>query len=148
MPDGVVILRVGDAPRLAALHATGFERPWSAKGWEEMLRQSTTLCLGVEASDDALSAAIAVQFAFDTAEILTLVTAPSARRTGLARHLVEAALTHAGERGISRMRLDVSESNHTARALYEGLAFKTDGRRTAYYSDGSDAILLSRELGV
>ena len=148
MPDGVVILRVGDALRLAALHATGFERPWSVKGWEEMLRQSTTLCLGVEASDATLSAAIAVQFAFDTAEVLTLVTAPPVRRAGLAHRLVEAALAHAGQRGISRMCLDVSESNQAARALYEGLGFKVDGRRKAYYSDGSDAVLLSRELGV
>ena len=148
MQGGLVVLRTHDAPRLAALHATGFERPWSVKGWEEMLRQSTTLCLGVEASDDALSAAIAVQFAFDTAEILTLVTAPSARRTGLARHLVEAALTHAGERGMSRMYLEVSESNDAARELYAKLAFRTDGRRRAYYSDGRDAVLLSRELGV
>lgn len=148
MPDGLVVLRAGDAARLADLHATGFDHPWSAQSWEETLNQAGTLCLGFEAEDATLNAAIAIQFVSHTAEILTLVTAPSARRTGLARRLVEAALARAGERGVARILLDVSETNRAARALYAGLGFETDGLRKAYYADGSDALLLSRELGV
>ena len=50
---------------------------------------------------------------------------PEARRTGLGRALVEAALERARERGCARMELDVNEANPVAVALYESLGFES-----------------------
>ena len=49
-----------------------------------------------------------------------------ARRSGLGRALVEAALERAGERGCKRIELDVNEDNAAARALYEACGFETE----------------------
>ena len=49
-----------------------------------------------------------------------------------------------GSLGISRLFLDVAESNTSARALYDAAGFAQTGRRRAYYADGDDAILMTR----
>ena len=49
-----------------------------------------------------------------------------ARRSGLGRALVEAALERARERGCKRIELDVNEDNGAARALYEACGFLTE----------------------
>jgi len=49
-----------------------------------------------------------------------------ARRSGLGRALVEAALDRARERGCRRIELDVNEDNAPARALYEACGFLTE----------------------
>ncbi|MEA2386199.1 MAG: hypothetical protein QOJ22_373 [Thermoleophilaceae bacterium] len=50
----------------------------------------------------------------------------AARRSGLGRALVEAALDRARERGCRRIELDVNEDNAAARALYEACGFRTE----------------------
>ena len=50
----------------------------------------------------------------------------SARRSGLGRALVEAAVERARERGCKRIELDVNEDNAPARALYEACGFLTE----------------------
>ena len=58
-----------------------------------------------------------------------------ARRTGLGRALVEAAVERARERGCKRIELDVNEENVPARALYEACGFLTEPKppgRTLY----------------
>jgi GNAT superfamily N-acetyltransferase len=49
-----------------------------------------------------------------------------ARRTGLGRALVEAALDRARKRGCKRIELDVNEDNEAALALYEACGFLTE----------------------
>jgi GNAT superfamily N-acetyltransferase len=50
----------------------------------------------------------------------------AARRSGLGRALVEAAVDRARERGCRRIELDVNEDNAAARALYEACGFLTE----------------------
>ena len=50
----------------------------------------------------------------------------TARRSGLGRALVEAALERARERGCRRIELDVNEDNSAARALYEACGFHAE----------------------
>ena len=50
----------------------------------------------------------------------------SARRSGLGRALVEAAVERARERGCKRIELDVNEDNAPALALYEACGFLSE----------------------
>jgi GNAT superfamily N-acetyltransferase len=50
----------------------------------------------------------------------------SARRSGLGRSLVEAAVERARARGCKRIELDVNEDNAPALALYEACGFLTE----------------------
>ena len=52
-----------------------------------------------------------------------LYVAPDARRSGLARAIMDFSVARARERGCRRAELDVNERNSAALALYEGLGF-------------------------
>jgi ribosomal protein S18 acetylase RimI-like enzyme len=55
-----------------------------------------------------------------------LYVADDARRAGLGRALVNAAVERAEARGCKRIELDVNESNAAALAFYESLGFSTE----------------------
>ena len=80
------------------------------------------------------------------AEILTLAVAPAARRRGLGAALLAAALQGAVLRAAAAMFLEVSAGNAAALALYRSAGFAEVGRRRRYYADGSDALVMRRDL--
>jgi ribosomal-protein-alanine N-acetyltransferase len=82
----------------------------------------------------------------DEAEILTLAVAPTARRQGVARTLLQAAMAHAAGAGAITIFLEVSAANRAALALYEPAGFAQVGRRRGYYPDGADALVLGAAL--
>ncbi len=65
--------------------------------------------------------------------ISRLFVAPSARRLGLARLLLEAASGHARELGLQPV-LDVVDDSHAAIALYERSGWKLAGTQTATWT--------------
>jgi ribosomal protein S18 acetylase RimI-like enzyme len=69
----------------------------------------------------------------DMAEITELYVEPSARRRGVGRSLVGAALHHARQRGCHQIHLLANSGNRSALAFYQALGFERDSwamRRT------------------
>jgi ribosomal-protein-alanine N-acetyltransferase len=139
--------RAGDAKAMAALHRTGFDRPWSEGDIAELIDRPGTFGLIAGENVDGF---ILVQVAADEAEVLTIVVAESARSQGMGRKLIEAAALQAHSKGARVFFLEVSVTNRAARALYGKLGFVEVGRRPAYYRNknlpAEDAILLKSEL--
>jgi ribosomal-protein-alanine N-acetyltransferase len=79
----------------------------------------------------------------DEWEIENIAVTGSARRCGLGTRLLGEFLDLVRSRGGSAVFLEVRESNHAARALYEKWAFIEVGRRKMYYeSPREDALIL------
>lgn len=137
-------LSAAEAPALAALHAGAFppEEAWGADAIGLMLGLEGGFGLGLPGQGFLLARAVAGE-----AEVLTLAVAPAARRRGVAAALLRTALAEAEARQAAVMFLEVSEHNTAARALYAAAGFNEVGRRRRYYTDGSDALVLSRSLG-
>ena len=87
---------------------------------------------------------ILARVAADEAEILTLAVMPEARRNGIARRLMEAAIAEARRRSARSMVLEVGVLNVPAMALYAALGFAEVGRRSGYYAKGEDALILRK----
>jgi ribosomal-protein-alanine acetyltransferase len=80
-------------------------------------------------------------------DLENIVVAPTARRRGIGKSLLEALFAAARETKSTSVFLEVRESNAPARTLYENLGFKQTGRRRSYYTSPSeDAILYRRTL--
>ena len=76
-------------------------------------------------------------------EIENIAVTGDARRRGLGTRLLGEFLDLVRDRGGREIFLEVRESNHAARALYEKWAFVEAGRRKMYYLDPpEDALIL------
>ncbi|HQT47262.1 MAG TPA: GNAT family N-acetyltransferase [Acidocella sp.] len=126
---------------LAQLHAAAFpEEPWSEAAFLTLLGHPGTIAWVNERGGFLL-----LRTVLDEAEILTLGT--TARRQGIARSLLQTAIAHAKNHGISKIHLEVAEQNSAARALYCVHNFIQSGRRPNYYVDGDTALVLCLDLG-
>jgi ribosomal-protein-alanine N-acetyltransferase len=146
-----VILRPAtraDGPALADVHATAFDSPWAA---DDILRFAEDRGGFVVAAEEggALAGFILCRMIAGEAEVLTLAVRPAARRRGIGRALLEAALALSASTAAT-MFLEVAADNPGAVSLYAGAGFETVGRRAGYYgraSGGSvDALVMRRPL--
>lgn len=132
------------ADRLAALHADGFDAPWDAAEFAALLDQPGVFAIALG------EAFVLCRVVADEAEILTIATAPAARRLGLGRRLVEAACAFSHAQGAVAMLLEVAADNAPAQALYAATGFEPVGRRRGYYARPGaapvDALVLRRPL--
>lgn len=80
-------------------------------------------------------------------ELLHLVVASNQRRRGLGQALLQQALRHLVEAGMTNCLLEVRDSNIAARSLYASMGFLQVGRRKNYYRQPvEDALLMRRNL--
>lgn len=100
--------------------------------------------IGLLHAEDGL---VLARVAGGEAEILTLAVVPAARRHGVAAGLLQAAIVRLVASGAAVAFLEVSVENTAALRLYLRQGFAQTGRRPAYYSDRSDALVLRMDLG-
>lgn len=140
----IMVSRAGDAPALAALHATAFP---PAEAWSATVIGLQLAAPGGFGLLDPRGGMILSRVIDREAEVLTLAVNPAARRQGIARGLLRAALLAARDQGAEAMFLEVAVDNHAAIGLYRGLGFAEVGRRRRYYADGTDALVMRLSLG-
>ena len=135
---------------LVQLEERCFSGGWSQSQLLAHLEHPRGISLGVFAPD--LVGFILLSTLFDEAELLQIAVLPEYRGEGLAQQLLSAASSLFESSQITRLMLEVRESNTAARSLYKGFGFIEDGRRKAYYApleptmDREDALLLSLAL--
>jgi ribosomal-protein-alanine N-acetyltransferase len=140
-----------DLAVLARLHRAAFDAPWSEASFRGLLDRPGALALvGKNAAATDLQSFILVQVAADESEILSIATAPAARRAGLARALIAEAAARAALLHANAIFLEVAEDNSAALALYRSCGFTAHGRRRAYYirsgSETVDALMMRLKL--
>ena len=77
---------------------------------------------------------------------LGIMVAKDARRQGVGRELLRAAVGWAGEAGVRKLELHVFPWNTPALALYESFGFEREGYRKSHYrrdGDDVDAVLMA-----
>jgi ribosomal-protein-alanine N-acetyltransferase len=124
-----------DAALLARLHALALDRGWGESDYAASLAMPAIRAWVSPVGDP--QGFVLVSKVGAEIEVLMLAVAPLARRQGLARALLGAALAQA-----KVAFLDVATDNHAAIALYRGLGFVEIGRRLRYYTNGADALAL------
>ena len=70
-----------------------------------------------------------------TVELVSMWTAPLARRSGFGRKLIEAVLSWATKLGATSVELWVTRGNNLALALYEAIGFRETGEHQTLPSD-------------
>lgn len=139
-------LRADDLPRILEIEQASFSTPWRRSTFEGLLRRGDADLIGATAEGRLVGYAITWTI-MDQAELGNVAVMGEVRGRGLGRTLVLAALERVRSRGARECFLEVRESNHTARRLYESLGFVAIGRRRRYYSSPvEDALVMRREV--
>ena len=139
---------IADLPVVMVIENESFSDPWSEQAYRETLEaDQATMHVAINVTGDVVGHAV-TYFAADEAELATIAVAANARRTGVGRALLNAALLVCRRRGSRKLFLEVRESNAAARAMYGAAGFQPVGRRRAYYTlPTEDAVLMRLEIG-
>ncbi len=132
--------------QVAGLEKAVFSDPWSEKGIAETFAQNNSVILGAWQNDQMVGYVI-FYYVLDEGEIARIAVSPSCRRTGAATLIFEKLLEVSAEKDITRVMLDVRESNEAAIAFYRKCGFAQDGIRKRFYTGPTeDAILMSMDI--
>jgi len=114
---------------------------WPESSVKETLGWQGALALASEASGELRGFLIGRQMG-DEAEILNLAVETKSRRRGEGGALLKAAVQEFRARGVSRVFLEVRESNEAGVTFYGKHGFSKVGRREGYYQDPEEAALV------
>jgi [ribosomal protein S18]-alanine N-acetyltransferase len=118
---------------------------WSAQQYEALFRDARPERTALIIEDESGLQGFVIARAVDREwEIENIAVAGPARRRGLGTRLLGELLDLARGRSADAVFLEVRESNHAARMLYEKWAFLESGRRRGYYKDPEEDAILYR----
>lgn len=136
-----------DLDAVATLESQAFADPWTRQAFETALTERHSRFRVARGPDGEVIGYLIAWFVVDEGEIANLAIVPRARRHGVARALLEEIIAEAREARLSRLFLEVRESNAAARALYASRGFQPIARRARYYRKPvEDAIVLRLEM--
>jgi ribosomal-protein-alanine N-acetyltransferase len=142
-----------DLALLAELHAACFAERWDPAALASLLAMPGALAFLASgplgpAGDEPLGFVLLRAIAGE-AEIISIGVRPEARRAGIGRRLLGAALAAAAAGGAERLFLEVAADNWQALGLYLSHDFTEVGRRPNYYQrngGGMMALVLSKPI--
>lgn len=151
-PAGVTLreLEWTDVPTLAALEQQLFaDDAWSPQAWwsELAARPRREYVLALDAAG-AVAGYAGLDLAGDTADVMTVATAPTHRGRGVGRLLLHELVRRARAHGVEAVLLEVRADNDAARRLYDRAGFEVISVRRRYYQPGDvDALVMRLLLG-
>lgn len=145
---GLVIkdMKYGHLHEVMDIEFTSFSTPWTEKSFRyEMENPNSAIKVAVwEGEVVGYTVAYTVM---DEGHIMNLATRFDMRRRGIGKTLVVALLEELKGRGLKSVYLEVRESNHPAKKLYESLGFRVACLRKDYYQiPREDAVVMRLEL--
>jgi ribosomal-protein-alanine N-acetyltransferase len=134
-----------DLATVLAIEQASFPAPWNRDHFLHEISAPHSYPFVAE-YDGHIAGYVCMTSLFEEAQILDIAVDPVQRCRGLARLLMEHAISLALEKGAEVMALEVRETNLAAITLYEKLGFKQVGVRPKYYEGRDDAVLMEKRL--
>jgi ribosomal-protein-alanine N-acetyltransferase len=120
---------------------------WSTETfWSELAGVPDTRRYWVGEEDGEVVGYVGLMVIHPDADIQTIAVSSTHRAAGIGGRLLSTAVDEARARRCSQLRLEVSADNEPARHLYERHGFETVARRSNYYGQGRDALILRLRL--
>lgn len=136
-----------DIDQIVELERACFSDPWHRGSLASLIADSRVFFSVAESDDGRVKGYVAAWFVLNEGEIGNLAVAPLWRTKGIGSSLLDEVISHSLDRGITRLFLEVRESNMGARSLYAARNFLEIGRRRRYYRQPvEDAIVLRRSV--
>jgi len=134
-----------EVPAIIALEQSAASAAhWSEESYRHIFDHGgpPRIALVRQESDGVLAGFVIARVTGGDCELENIVVPNSAQRQGIGSALLQALRAAAREQGVTRILLEVRESNAPARALYEKCGFKVTARRTFYYANPIEDALI------
>lgn len=138
-------MQLDDLEQVMEIENENFSRPWTETGFFTFLIRQDTLFLVAQENDEILGycGVVMVQ---DEGDITNVSVKKEKQNQGIGNRLVQELIAKTKEQGITRLFLEVRESNQRAIHVYEKAGFVQNGLRKNYYEDPVEhAVLMMHE---
>ncbi|MBE6631091.1 MAG: ribosomal-protein-alanine N-acetyltransferase [Ruminococcaceae bacterium] len=137
-------LGLSDIADVYTIEKECFSHPWSKKSLNEMINDPLSCFFGIR-EGERIVAYLGFGRVLDEVNIYNIAVLGEYRRRGMANALLSYADGYCMENGISKLMLEVRESNIPAQSLYRKMGCVFEGRRKGYYKDPKeDALLMTK----
>ena len=120
---------------------------WSKSQWERELTNPKRISLGIiELETKKLLGLCSAWLIIDELYLTFIAVNPIHQRKGLGRLLLSDLIKRSKSLQTSHIHLEVKNNNEQAKAFYKSMGFKAVGKRSNFYKDGSDALILIKKL--
>lgn len=136
-----------DLPRIHRIELASYDYPWSLGNFSDSLHAGYSMW--VREAEGEVIGYYTLMVAAGEAHLLNLTIAPSWRRHGLGRDLLDHCLARACDHGADSVFLEVRTSNLVAIALYHSEGFVDLALRRDYYparQGREDALIMKKTL--
>ena len=138
-------LTKSDVRLLTELYQGNFPDGWSEKMLIDAFDGGRFIAIGA-LDNEKLIGAITCSISFEDADIEGVVTDKEYRRRGVAYSLITKAEQVLKEKGVTKILLEVRQSNAPAISTYQKAGFNKLSVRKKYYGDGEDAVVMIKEI--
>ena len=118
---------------------------WSKKQWKSEFNKQDVKVIAILLSEKIIGICV-VQLLIDEAQINYFSINQKFRRKGYGSYLMSYLVRQCEKLNLKKLFLEVSELNMVAEQFYSQFKFLNVGRRKNYYRDGSDAVLMEKNL--
>ena len=144
LPDGdsIALMQQGDLAEVHKLECVSQQEPWSLQHFADEL-DNPVASVDLYWHHDQLVGFLCSWLIAGELQIQNLATLPAMRRHGVAARLLDHVIARSQLSGLTSVWLEVRVSNIPAITLYERFGFSAFGKRSAYYPDGEDALVMT-----
>lgn len=122
-----------------------FDSPWSRESFKKEIDNPIAFYFVAQNEGQVLGYG-GMWWSFDTCEITNIAVHPNFRRHGIGKNVLLKLIDECKELEVKYLNLEVRKSNESARSLYIKSGFMEVGLRKGYYSNGEDAVLMTKEI--
>ena len=120
---------------------------WTKAQWQRELTEPNRISLGIiELDTEKLFGLCSAWLVIDELHINFIAVHPTHQRKGLGKYLLSNLINRSKSLQSKSIKLEVNDNNESAKAFYKSMGFKKVGCRSNFYKDGSDALLLNKEI--
>lgn len=139
----LIPMEMNHVDKVLKIERDSFPTPWSVDAFEYDLTENQLAHYWVTLIRKEIVGYSGIWLVGNIAHLTTLCIEKDSRRLGLGKWLLLKTMQMGAELGAQRYTLEVRESNEAAIKLYEGVGYRTVGRRPNYYQEiGEDALVM------
>ncbi len=143
----VIPTELNHLDEIAEIEAKCFSTPWSKQSFAEGMANENTQKYFTAILNGKVVGYICIFHIFEDGELLNVAVHPDYRKQGLGQILLDKMFEYLKDKEVTRISLEVRESNVSARSLYLKNGFLPTGVRKNYYSSPrEDGIIMEKIL--